>query len=261
MRLSRSLSIFGAVLFGFGSIVIAQDSTESPPAPESAEPSVVPTTSVLLELDVARQRLKNFLSDETALAPYKKADGGYRDLESTFTIGTPSGRFAVFWDPEACRFLGALDLKAPPQNAESTDSEGDGAPSPYTILAEGPHPFKGSSGAYGEPEFFGFRMINGSPAFLYTCGTLVIEERLSLDEEGEVLKQMFTIREPKNAISYTVPEAWKDRIDTTGGEWKGNVLTIPKENASEFLVSYRLAESDPAGSVPAESNPETDESN
>ncbi len=245
VRLSRSISVLGAALCGLGTTAIAQNSSEAPPASEGHVEAVDLSPESPLVLNVARQRLKNFLTDETVLAPYKAADGSYRDLISTFTIGTPSGHFAVFWDSETCRLLGALDLESPPKSVVSGDSsEGEDNPasSPYPLLAEGPHPFNRTGGFYGEPAFFGFRMSNGVPTYLYTCGNLVIEERIWLADGGDTLKQMFTIRDPKSPVSYSVPEAWKERVGASVGEWKDNVLTIPKDEASEFLISYRLGD-------------------
>jgi len=243
MRLFRHPVVLTALFLGISIPATSQESDESSPAPTAPDPTIDLVTGPPLVLSVARQYLKNFLTDETALAPFKMEDGTVRDLESVFTIGTVEGPYAVFWDPISCRLLGALDLKAPAKKAATEESTADDAEtdtSPYAMLAAGAVPFAGSIGAYGEPEYFGFRMVNGKPAFLYTQGSLVVEERLWLDNGGDELKQMFTIRDPKSNVSISLPEDWKARAESSVGEWKENVLSVPKEEAAEFIITYQL---------------------
>lgn len=251
MRLSRTQKFLFPALLGFGMIAVAQDSeepsTESPPP----EPTVEIPTTPPVALNVARQRLKNFLVDETALAPYKKPDSTYHDLESVFTVGADGGQYAVFWDPVSCRLLGALDLKAPQQKADDPEDDDTSPSSPYTLLASGGYPFANSTGACGEPQYFGFRMLNGMPVFLYTHGSLVVEERLWLSETGDELNQLFTIRDPRSAVTLTLPAAWATQASAPVGEWKESVLSVPKENASQFVITYRLS---PETTEPEESN-------
>ena len=68
----------------------------------------------------------------------------------------------------------------------------------------------------------------------------MIEERLWLDNGGDELKQMFTIRDPKNDVSISLPEDWRMRAKSSAGEWKENVLSVPKEDAAEFIITYIL---------------------
>ncbi len=234
--------------------------TAPPPPPSiSTAPSVAP-----LKLDIARRDLKNFLTDENALAPYRTSTGEIGVLREVFMIGSPNVSRAFFWDPLSCRLLGVLDLNAPEPPAPKsppapvTDTTEDKkeapvaeAPSPYPLKAAGAMPLLGSPGASGSPRYFGFRLVGGIPEFLYTYGSLAVEERLWLDDGGKVLKQRFAIPGAQKGFRITVPEDWKKRATVSAGTWKENVLSVPKESVTEIIFSYRLTDLDPE---PVDSN-------
>ena len=224
----------------------AQDT--SVPDPESASPGVRP--GVPVKLDISRRRLENFLTDEIALTPHLSADGRTRDFHDAFVIGSVSARNAVIWDPRSCRLVGVLDLDGAeaPRNSDPADPEEPS--SPYLLRASGPPPFTGASGAFGLPDYFGFRLDQGRPVFLYTHGTLVVEECVWLEDAGLVLKIRYSLRDPSGKIVLTFPEPWISRIETSTGEWTKNVLTVPAESASEIELTVLL---DP------ESNPESED--
>jgi hypothetical protein len=236
----------------------------TPPPPT---PALV-VSSVPLRLDLSRRDLRNFLNDKEALAPYQLADGSVADLHDVFAIGSVSARWAVFWDARSCRLLGILDLEAPPESPlpagtgreEKTASaavethKGPVVPSPYLFKATGPFPLAKSVGASGDPRYFGFRLVKNVPEFLYTSGSLSIEERLWLDDGGKVLRQRFAARDASGGMLISVPEDWQGRVTASVGTWKGAVLAVPKESAAEVILSYPL----PAASRAAEpSTPET----
>lgn len=243
--------------------------TTAPPAPAADTPEPVSSAPVIapLKLDIARRDLKNFLTDAEALTPYRKVEGIAESLQEIFVIGSNAVPRALFWDPLACRLLGVLDLEAPPAPApvEAPVQEGDektdeaesetapppAAPSPYLLMAEGGHPLGGSGGASGAPRYFGFRLVGGMPEFLYTFGSLAVEERLWLEDGGKVMKQRFSVREAPRGLQLTLPESWQSRVEATVGTWKKNVLTVPKESSTEVILTYRLTA---LPSEPAESN-------
>lgn len=243
------------VLAGGGSVEISRGQA---PAPVPAAAGV----ELPLRLDLSRRDLKNFLTDKEALAPYALADGSVSDLHDVFALGSVNARWAVFWDSRSCRLLGILDLEAPPEapassaadaDAEETNEEKDdeeseklpSPPSPYLFKASGAFPLAKTSGVSGAPRYFGFRLVKDIPEFLYTCGSLAIEERLWLDEGGKVLRQRFSAKDAaKDAakgLQITVPEAWKGRVTATAGNWKGALLTVPKEASAEVILTYPLA--------------------
>lgn len=212
-------------------------------------------SSFPLRLDLSRRDLRNFLSDKEALAPYQLPDGSIAELHDVFAIGSVNARWAVFWDARSCRLLGILDLEAPPESppppsdtgaeekTETTalDTNRDPLrPSPYLFKATGPFPLARSAGASGEPSFFGFRLVKNVPEFLYTSGSLSIEERLWLDEGGKVLRQRFAAKDASGGLLITVPEVWAGRVTASVGSWKGAVLAVPKESAAEVILSYPL---------------------
>ena len=232
----------------------------TPPAISTA-PSVAP-----LKLDIARRDLKNFLTDEKALAPYRSSTGEIGVLREVFMVGSPNVSRAFFWDPLSCRLLGVLDLDAPekplpvstpapvtnaPEDSKTQEAPKESPPSPYLLKAAGGMPLLGSSGATGNPRYFGFRLVGGMPEFLYTYGSLAVEERLWLDDGGRVLKQRFAIPGAPKGFQITVPGDWKERASVSTGTWKGNVLSVPKEAVSEIIISYRLIDLEPE---PVDSN-------
>jgi|APTNR8051073442_1049403.scaffolds.fasta_scaffold12229_2 uncharacterized protein YfiM (DUF2279 family) len=226
--------------------------------PASSAPAAA-GASVPLRLDLSRRDLKNFLTDKDALAPYQRADGSVAELHDVFALGSVNARWAVFWDARSCRLLGILDLEAPPEapapapvipaaNAKEKEEDQDDAesdekpepPSPYLFKATGPFPLGKTTGVSGAPRYFGFRLVKDVPEFLYTCGSLAIEERLWLDEGGNSLRQRFSAKDAAKGLQISVPETWKGRVTASAGTWKGAVLTVPKESAAEVILTYPL---------------------
>jgi len=199
--------------------------------------------SVPLVLDISRRSLKNFLQDPTALERYKQPDGSIKDLEDAFTIGAVRGRYALIWDATACRLVGVVDVKPAEEDSHQDSAESGQKPStPYVLLAEGYAPLTGSLGTFGNPIYFGFRLIDGLPEFLYNHGGLQVEERLWLEGDGSILKQRFAIRNPENAFLIQFPASWKERItETSAGQWNGQTLSVPLEGAEELIITYQLA--------------------
>lgn len=219
--------------------------TATPPAAPALSGSSMP-----LRLDLSRRDLKNFLTDKDALAPYALEGGAVADLHDVFALGSVSAPWAIFWDSRSCRLLGILDLEAKPEPvtaasaagaAGATVDEGTPATSPYLLKASGPFPLAKTSGASATPLYFGFRLVKDVPEFLYTCGSLAIEERLWLDDGGKVLRQRFSVKDAAKGLQISVPEDWKGRVTSSAGTWKGAVLNVPKEAAAEVILTYPLA--------------------
>lgn len=229
--------------------LVAQDTTKEEAAP-TTEIQQTAATGTPVKLDVSRRFLKNFLTDEDALIPYETPEGEPRDLSGAFMIGSPNAQYVAIWDPDSARLLGVLDLKAPqPKTEEKPESKSEGKeeekpasvePSPYVLLAAGNYPLQASSGAFGTPSYFGFRVVAGRPCFLYTHGSLIVEETIWLEDDGNVLKQQFSIREPEGTIALRLPDSWKERASIEGGEWDGNTLKVPAESVGKFTIAFRL---------------------
>lgn len=228
--------------------------TTAPPAAPALSSSAMP-----MRLDLSRRDLKNFLTDKDALAPYALEGGAVADLHDVFALGSVSAPWAIFWDSRSCRLLGILDLEAKPEpvaaasGAGAEQAPGDGGKpdsTPYLLKASGPFPLAKTSGASATPRYFGFRLVKDVPEFLYTCGSLAIEERLWLDDGGKVLRQRFSVKDAAKGLQISVPEDWKGRVTSSAGTWKGAVLSVPKEAATEVILTYPLA-------PPAEATTET----
>lgn len=202
---------------------------ESDPADAA---TVEPTTQQALpvglsvKLDISRRLLKNFLVDDTALIPYANGSETPDDFVGAFSLGSPKTKHVPIWDPVSCRLVGVLNIQAPD--------------SPYLLLAEGPIPTSKTSGVSGDPDYFGMRLDSGRPEFLFTHGSLTVAEMIWLEDEGEIMKQRFSFRKPKGDIRLIFPAAWVDRISVSAGAFDENVLTVPKEEASEITLLYRL---------------------
>lgn len=200
--------------------------------PENAAPSVTAPATTPVRLLVSRRTVKNFLVDSDALAVYPKNGESPADLQGVFAIGSAESGRAVFWDPTSCRLLGILLL--PGSSAPA------GAEPQYLLRAAGPLPIAKTSGGSGLPRYFGFRVIDGIPEFLYTVGSLSIEESIWLEENGLVLKQRFKISPAARGLQFTFAAEWKARLSASAGTWKDRTLTVPKESNGEVVLTYRL---------------------
>lgn len=206
---------------------------------EVEQPSLL---SVPLLLDISRCSLENFLEDESALEVYRHPDETINDLEDAFTIAAINGHYTLIWDATACRLVGVVDFKLLQPDGEAfPQSSANKLNSPYHLLAEGFHPLAGSFGAFGKPVYFGFRIVEGVPEFLYNHGALSVEERLWLEGDGYIMKQRFTVKDAENAILLHFPKSWKAMItETSAGTWNGQTLSVPVEKASEVTLTYNL---------------------
>jgi len=250
---------------GQGSVIVAQDSlilqdsdkpeTTTPPssgdpqgadAPDETKTTVEPDVGSkpsVAALQITRRTVENFLTDPLALVPF--GGGGGEEpmpLVSTFVIAAEGTPYSIIWDPTACRLLGVYRASDPEAAATGADP-----PSPYLFLAEGPTPFSTTSGVFGNPSYFGFRVVDGYPEFLYHHGRLLIEERLWLDTSRNELIQQLTVKNASDSISLKFPEGWKERITSSSGEWeKGTLLEIPAgkdgEERTSFVLSYALTD-------------------
>ncbi len=266
-----SLGCSIAIISFVGSFALGQD--EKPSGVAGSSLNSEEDAGVVPKLKIARKDLSAFLSDETILAAHRVGEEKEVRFEGVFTVGADVSRFAFVWDPVTCRLLGVLDLDPPkvepaPKSASEKDSDdvdgsdteksSDDAPSetpptsPFFLAASGPALLSSTAGGSGESSFFGVRLVEGKPEFLYEQGSLLIEERLWLENGGETLQQHFALRDMDSSLVIKVPEGWRERITADRGEWKELTLTVPKEEAGELQLTYRLSER-------SEENTETEE--
>lgn len=261
-----------AILSVLGAPGLGQDAESTEP-PVASSSGTLEGVGVVPKLRVSRKSLPCFLTDEEILAAHSR--GGREDpvlLEGVFSIGADASRFAFFWDPVTCRLLGALDLDPPEMESdaeepaddigknqataesdEKSDEKSDEAvddersprsspTSPFFLTASGPALFASTAGGSGDRSFFGVRMVEGKPEFLYQQGSLLIEERLWLEHGGDILQQHFALRDMDVPLVVKIPEDWRERVTADRGTWKDHTLTVPKEEASELRLTYRLGD-------------------
>ncbi|MEM7602376.1 MAG: hypothetical protein AAF357_13285, partial [Verrucomicrobiota bacterium] len=166
--------------------------------------------------------------DETALLPYRSMGDSISDFTGAFTIGSPSARFAPIWDPQSCRLVGVINVQ------DSTSAP------VYSLLASGLGLTSSLSGANGEPVYFGMRLVQGRPEFLYTHGSHAVAELIWLEDEGSVMKQKISFREPLKKIQLTIPPPWKKIITPSQGEWDANTLIAEGDSIDEITLMYQL---------------------
>jgi len=196
---------------------------------------------------VTRYTLENFLVDEIALTPFLRDGSAPAPLESTYTIDSPDGTWRAIWDPTACRLAGVLRLTPPEETeepsaqsdqptAETGESTGDPPPNvppaPFVLLAMGTPPLTATPAATGASSFFGFRLVEGLPEFLYTQGSVAVEERLWFDTSGR-LQQRWRLRNIGGDVSLQFPPHWRARSQAERGEWKQATLTLTGGEGSE----------------------------
>ena len=238
-----------------------EEKDSSKQAEKKESPPVESTTPI--QINISRRTLANFLTDSKALEPYLTADKKPLPFRSAFVIDSPQSNFAAVWDQHSCRIVGVVNLKPVPVAPKSSDSEdgdkkdkskekkkGDekkkesGPPSPYVFIAAGAPPLSAALSSAVKPKYFGFRIVAKRPEFLYSFGKLAIEESIWIDPSGKKLKQQFRIGNlaADAAVKLSFSEDWRKRITSETGKWKGNTLTIQKEKASEFVLTYRLTD-------------------
>lgn len=265
--------------------IVAQDSN-----PESASDEL-PTDSGdyagvghVPKLEISRQRVPHFVEDEAVLADRPGTIGEAETINGVFVIGADSSHHALFWDPGTCRLLGVIDLEAVDPEDGSTSGEsgetkessdeseksetaggaeseepvrrdGAGTP-PFLLVAAGPPPLSETAGASGTGSYFGMRVVEGRPEFLYTQGSLLVEERLWFENGGDTLQQHFTFREIDSDLHLRFPEAWRERIESDRGEWDDELLEVGLGEAGELRLTYRLREPEPESTDTGDSSTE-----
>jgi len=257
--LLATVLIFGLITpvisFSQDSLVIKDESSSEKKEPGAgAEPTSPPDPVVETSppfsgmLEITRRTIQNFLTDPVALIPYTGGGPDPAPLVSTFVIKGEGLPYSIIWDPASCRLLGVY--KPPSEPDPATEPAPDATPpSPYLILAEGAAPFAMTTGTTGNPEYFGFRVVEGKPEFLFQHGRVLVEERIWIDPSGTKLLQRFTVINQSGDVAMKFPEGWKKRISTDEGEWKDTILSVPQGEKNEdgeiktaFTLTYLLEE-------------------
>ncbi len=181
-------------------------------------------------LIVQRITIPNFIDDPIVLGSLLPGERRSPVLPSVFVLSSPETGQQICWDPGSCRLLAVRSGPNPREVNRFRD-----------LRAEGAHPLSVSMGALGRPIFFGFRVEDGIPRFLYTFGQLSVEERIDLSADGQFLFQHFIIKANPSSGAVRVPESWQSFASADKGKWGANVLSLTREEFAEgFTITYRL---------------------
>jgi hypothetical protein len=164
------------------------------------------------------------LGNRAQLTP-RPADGMVTQLPGVIEVRHESPQIGYAWDPVECRVL--FVWKGPSMTG-------------LIQVAEGPPPLSATSGVYGAPQYFGYRLVNGAPEFLYRLGKLAVEERLEPSADGSRLTQRWKVYQAEFDVMLAVPERWKDLVEANSGEWKGGFFKVPKAKAADLALTWKL---------------------
>ncbi len=180
---------------------------------------------------IQRNTIPNFLKDPIVTGNVSKLDDVSATLPSTFILTSPVTGQSIYWSPPLCRVLAVKKGKLP---------------SFRELIAEGPHPLSISLGAIGRPKFFGFRLIEGNPEFLYTYGQLSVEERFAISTDGRSIYQSFKVTTNALDGSFSLSPTWREVVTSDNGRWSNNVLALSREELlAGFTITYHLDPSQP----------------
>ncbi len=219
------------LLLGLAAIAVpavrSQEKPEAPPKPEPETPQAPAHPLPAAEISIRQGTLPNPVSDEVSLIYRRQLTRGKPDepielLPGMITV--QHEEFGYAWDPVECRILFAWKGEAEPRDLQ--------------YVAEGAAPFAATLGAWGPPEFFGYRMVEGGPEFLYYFGRLGVEERIRPKPGGGGFVQQWKITQAEFGLQVTVPERWKDRVKASTGSWSGPVVTVPQSDSIEMSLNW-----------------------
>ncbi|MCB1234504.1 MAG: hypothetical protein KDM91_05490 [Verrucomicrobiae bacterium] len=152
-------------------------------------------------------------------------------LEGLVLIADPASDLRFAWDPMECRLLLVW--------------RGGEAPTRETLVyaAEGPPPTAAAIGAWGAPEYFGYRLAEGAVEFLYIQGRLAVVERVMPGEGGKSFVQRLTIENADLDVMLSLPERWREKIRASVGKWSGESLLKlkPEEAKAGVELTFDLA--------------------
>lgn len=182
----------------------------------------------------------NPVADEVALTHRRqlagKAEGAIDLLPGVITVYHPVEQVGYAWDPLECRVLFAWRGK------EMSD---------LRFVAEGPAPFAATIGAWGPPDYFGYRMVEGGPEFLYYYGRLGVAEKIRPKADGSGLEQHWEVSQADHGLQVVVPERWVPRVKASTGSWSDNVLQLAKASPINVSLVWTWSDDDALPEPPA----------
>ena len=212
-------------------LLAVAEPADSSPAPPATDKRPAPAAPAEVRLGA----LPNPVLDERC-AVNRNAAGQDPDengrLPGVFAVHFPDRGLSYCWDPVECRLLyiwrnGFL------KGGSAIDGD-------LAYVAEGPAPLAASVGAFDAPNFFGYRMVDGAPEFLYTQGLLSVVERITPADDGKSLAQHFSVQNTPFEVTLSIPERWKEQVRPSQGDWENGFVTIPRKSIADFRLTYNL---------------------
>ena len=225
----------------------AAPSSSSPPSPVGSRehPQVVRTAVPHLQ----------FLPDEVNVV-----ERAGRDIPAAIVVGFGND-LAIAWDTRECRWLYAwrggfiepIETESEEEGESSTEIVGN-----LLHLSTGPAPLSVTMGAAGGARYFGHRMVDGIPEFLYTVGKLKVSERIFPSEDGSRIVQKFSVERQPVDLILAAPlsaEVTSDKekagsrtedseaaLTVTNGTHKGDYIYVDSKKAGDFTLSHRIGD-------------------
>lgn len=206
----------------------AEGQTE--PQPEAPETPPAEVEQKPKEPRIQQRSLPNPVADVVTLIQRQqlsgKSEAPIELLPGMIVVQYADPAFGFAWDPVECRLLLAWT---------GTDMK-----SGLRFVAEGPSPFATTLGAWGPPNYFGYRMVEGHPEFLYFFGRLGIEEKVLPAPDGDGFLQEWSVSQAEFGLQISVPERWKDSVKSDTGSWSGTVLSLPTAETVRSKLTWKF---------------------
>lgn len=88
-----------------------------------------------------------------------------------------------------------------------------------------------------EPDFKGYRLIDGYPQFKYKMGDITVQELILPAETTPGFQIQYTLEEVNEPVWYILGENNNLQIGSSKGEIEGNILKLTPKQAREFRIT------------------------
>ncbi|MBI1369382.1 MAG: hypothetical protein GC162_12105 [Planctomycetes bacterium] len=229
------------------------DSTVTPRPMGSVEhPYVIRTFMPSLGLDatVLEHHDRGYPSPHYNVKEGHDVEGEYQPIDglvATITVNFGK-RLSYVWDTIDCRLVyawkdGFMDM---------TDYWGAGAGGGRRSFAYLPHlegtlVFKaagsmplsiGDSEQQVAPKFKGYRLLAGTPQFMFALGSTQVSEQI-VPGEGGTIAMHYHVDAAPGDVHMTFDPSIRKRVTADKGDWKDDTLTIPAKDAGHFVVMIK----------------------
>ncbi|MDZ7692826.1 MAG: hypothetical protein U5K69_17150 [Balneolaceae bacterium] len=93
-----------------------------------------------------------------------------------------------------------------------------------------------------QPEFQGYRMIDGYPRFMYKMGDILVHELIQPAENTPGFKMQYTLENVNEPIWYALSKNGDTQLEVTNGTVEGDMISLTPEEAKEFTITITADE-------------------